>query len=220
MTASQQKRSSPDRSAGQDGSAGQPPQFPRRPGPGGPTGRPGSGRPPLGPRAMALFILAVGLTVLIGAFLIPEGGGFQTVGPRPFPILVGAAGTLIGAIGVVQAFLGPRLGAVLGSRPGRSAGAGEPAERAEPTEQAPAAPARWRPTLILLGALVTYTLLMPFAGYWQVTTVFYAASARIQGSRNLRRDVLIGLALALATYFVFDRLFGINLPPGYLRLAF
>lgn len=126
MTASQQKRSSPDRSAGQDGSAGQPPQFPRRPGPGGPTGRPGSGRPPLGPRAMALFILAVGLTVLIGAFLIPEGGGFQTVGPRPFPILVGAAGTLIGAIGVVQAFLGPRLGAVLGSRPGRSAGAGSP----------------------------------------------------------------------------------------------
>ncbi|MEU0071242.1 tripartite tricarboxylate transporter TctB family protein [Streptomyces sp. NPDC006332] len=169
---------------------------------------------------MALFILAVGLTVLIGAFRIPQGGGFQAVGPRPFPILVGAAGTLVGAVGVLQEFLGPRLGAMLGTRLRRPAGTRELAEPEERSDRAPAPPARWRPTSVLLGTLVAYALIMPFAGYWQATAVFYAASARIQGSRNLLRDAVVGLVLACATHFVFDRLFGIDLPPGYLRLAF
>lgn len=167
---------------------------------------------PLGPRLMALFILAAGLTVLIGAFLISEGGGYQAVGPRAFPIIVGSAGTLIGAIGVVQAFLG--------SRRWQPAGAGEPGQQDELGEQASAVPARWRPTLLLVVVLVAYTLVMPFVGYWQATTVFYAASARIQGSRKLPRDVLIGCVLAVTTYFLFNRVFGIDLPPGYLRLAF
>jgi putative tricarboxylic transport membrane protein len=178
---------------------------------------------------MALFILAVGLTVLIGAFFIPEGGGYQAVGPRPFPLLVGTAGTLIGAIGVVQAFLGPRSRAQAG--PAERAEAEKPAEVDEgeegeepgatgEAEPAGRTPARWRPTFMLLGTLIAYALLMPPVGYWQATTVFYAGAARIQGSRKPLRDVLVGLVIALATYFVFDRLFGIDLPPGYLRLAF
>lgn len=171
-----------------------------------------SGPAHLGPRVMALFVLAAGLTVLIGAFHVPEGGGYQAVGPRPFPILVGSAGTVIGAIGVVQAFLG--------SRRWRLAGAGEPGAQGESTDQASAVPARWGPTFLLLGVLVAYTLVMPFVGYWQATTVFYAASARVQGSRKLPRDVLIGFVLAIAAYVLFNRVFGIDLPPGYLRLAF
>lgn len=169
---------------------------------------------------MALFILAVGLTVLCGAFLVPEGGGYQAVGPRPFPVLVGAAGTLVGAIGVGQAFLAPRARAQGG--PVESEQAREPEDAGEPEqgERAGRRPAaRWRPTFLLLGALIAYGLLMPPVGYWQATTVFYAGAARIQGSRKLLRDVLIGLVIALATYFVFDRLFDIHLPPGYLRLA-
>lgn len=147
---------------------------------------------PSGPRLMALFVLAAGLTVLTGAFLIPEGGGYQAVGPRPFPVLVGAAGTLVGAIGVGQAFRGPRR------------------DRQ---------PARWRPTSLLLLLLIAYALLMPYAGYWQTTSVLYVVAARIQGSRRLRRDALIGFVLAVTTYLLFSRLFGIDLPPGYLRLA-
>ncbi|MGP4011387.1 tripartite tricarboxylate transporter TctB family protein [Streptomyces sp. 4N124] len=167
-----------------------------------------------GSRVMALFVLAVGLTVLIGAFLIPEGGGYQAVGPRPFPMLIGAAGTLVGAIGVVQAFLGLRRPAVKARRAQSEAPAAmREAEPVGPT------PARRRATFMLLAALIAYALLMPTAGYWQATTVFYAGAARIQGSRKLVRDVLIGLVIGLATYFVFDRLFGIDLPPGYLRLA-
>ncbi|MFI6690214.1 tripartite tricarboxylate transporter TctB family protein [Streptomyces sp. NPDC050433] len=163
---------------------------------------------------MAIFILAVGLTVLIGAFLIPEGGGYQAVGPRSFPMLVGASGTLIGAIGVVQTFLGPRRPAAQA----KSAQPEDPAAAGETELDAPA-PARWRPTVMLLAALIAYALLMPPVGYWQTTTVFYAGVARIQGSRKPLRDVLIGLVMGLVTYFVFDRLFGIDLPPGYLRLA-
>ncbi|MEV4085459.1 tripartite tricarboxylate transporter TctB family protein, partial [Nonomuraea fuscirosea] len=78
----------------------------------------------------------------------------------------------------------------------------------------------WPSVLMLLGALAAYALLLVPAGYWQATTVFFVAVARVLGSRRLVRDVLAGLVLALATYFLFDRLLGITLPPGLIRLAF
>ena len=57
----------------------------------------------------------------------------------------------------------------------------------------------------MLGAAGVRLLLVP-AGYWQATTLFFVAVARVLGSRRLVRDVLVGLVLALATYFLFDRL--------------
>jgi putative tricarboxylic transport membrane protein len=49
--------------------------------------------------------------------------------------------------------------------------------------------------------------------------VFFVAVARVLGSRSLIRDAVVGLVLALAVYVLFDRLLGISLPPGIVRLA-
>ncbi|MFC4115866.1 tripartite tricarboxylate transporter TctB family protein [Nonomuraea zeae] len=151
-------------------------------------------------RIVSLGFLLAALVVLAQAVAIPQGNGYQAVGPRAFPLLVGGGLAVVAVIGVVQAF-----------RPG-AAGARE----SEPDE---AGSTHWPSVLWLVGALAGYALLLVPAGYWQTTTVFFVAVARVLGSRRPVRDVLVGLVLALATYFLFDRLLGISLPPGLIRLA-
>lgn len=149
--------------------------------------------------ALAFFVVAVG--VLAGAFVIDEGTSYQAVGPRAFPLLVGAGMCLVSAIGVVQAFRGAD------------------AEQLDELREEVAA-THWPSVLLLVVALVGYTLLLSPLGYWQSTTVFFVAVARVLGSRRPVRDAIIGLVLALAVYILFDRLLGISLPPGIVRLAF
>jgi putative tricarboxylic transport membrane protein len=143
-------------------------------------------------RLVSAGFLAVALVVLAQAFMIPDGGGYQAVGPRAFPMLVGGGMAVVAVIGVVQAF------------------------RAPATDDEPV---RWTPVLVLVGALILYAVLLVPVGYWQATTLFFTAVARVLGSRKPVRDLIVGLLLALATYFLFDRLLGISLPPGLVRLA-
>ncbi|NBE92098.1 tripartite tricarboxylate transporter TctB family protein [Nonomuraea sp. KC401] len=143
------------------------------------------------------FLLAA-VVVLAQAYAIPQGNGYQAVGPRAFPLLVGGALAVVSVIGLVQAF-----------RPGAGAGA----------QDAEAEETHWPSVLMLVAALAGYALVLVPAGYWQATTVFFAVVARVLGSRKVLRDVIVGLVLALATYFLFDRLLGITLPPGLVRLA-
>lgn len=144
-------------------------------------------------RIVALGLLAVAVVVVVSAFRIPEGGGYQAVGPRAFPLLVGAGLGVVAVIGVVQSF-----------------GSSEVEEQE---------PIQWRPVLILLVALGGYAGLLVPVGYWQSTAVFFVVCSRVLGSRRLVRDVVIAVALALTTYVLFDRVLGITLPPGFVRLA-
>ncbi|MEU8355234.1 tripartite tricarboxylate transporter TctB family protein [Nonomuraea sp. NPDC048882] len=176
-------------------------------------------------RIVSLGFLAAAVVVLAQAFSIPQGTGYQTVGPRAFPLLVGVGLAVVSVIGVIQAF---RPGSTPGEVAAGSVAAGSVASGEDTSgEVAPGEDAsvedgetHWPSVLMLLGALAAYALLLVPAGYWQATTLFFVAVARVLGSRRLVRDVLAGLVLALATYFLFDRLLGITLPPGLIRLAF
>lgn len=156
---------------------------------------------PWSPRIAALLFLAAGVAVLGWAFAIPEGAIDQDVGPRAFPLLVGVGLCVAASVAVVQAFRG--------SDPALTEQAREEARLTE-----------WRPVAALLALLVGYLFALAPCGYWQSTAVLFALVARVLGSRRILRDALIGLVLALAVYFLFDRLLGIHLPPGIVRLAF
>ncbi|MBI0376157.1 tripartite tricarboxylate transporter TctB family protein [Streptomyces albiflaviniger] len=159
------------------------------------------GERPWSPRIAALLFLAAGVAVLGWAFAIPEGAIDQDVGPRAFPLLVGVGLCVAASVAVVQAFRG--------SDPALTEQAREEARLTE-----------WRPVAALLALLVGYLFALAPCGYWQSTAVLFALVARVLGSRRILRDALIGLVLALAVYFLFDRLLGIHLPPGIVRLAF
>ncbi|CDR09846.1 tripartite tricarboxylate transporter TctB family protein [Streptomyces iranensis] len=156
---------------------------------------------PWSPRIAALLFLAAGMAVLGWAFAIPEGAIDQDVGPRAFPLLVGVGLCVAASLAVVQAFRG--------SDPALTEQAREEARLTE-----------WRPVAAMLALLVCYLFALAPCGYWQSTAVLFALVARVLGSRRILRDALIGLVLALAVYFLFDRLLGIHLPPGIVRLAF
>ncbi|MFI7064806.1 tripartite tricarboxylate transporter TctB family protein [Kribbella sp. NPDC050124] len=145
-------------------------------------------------RLVAIGFLLTAVVVLVSAFRIPEGGGYQAVGPRAFPLLVGFGLGVVAVIGVVQAFTST-----------------DDEEDHEPIQ--------WRPMLILLVALAGYAAVLVPVGYWQATTVFFVVCARVLGSRRLLRDAVIAVVLAMATYVLFDRVLGISLPPGLVRLA-
>jgi putative tricarboxylic transport membrane protein len=147
-------------------------------------------------RIVAVGFLLAAVVVLVSAWTIPQGGGYQAVGPRAFPLLVGGGLGVVAVIGVVQAFIS----------------SSEPVESDDE-------PIQWRPVLILVAALAGYAALIVPVGYWQTTAVFFVVCARVLGSRRLVRDAVIAVVLALATYFLFDRVLGITLPPGFVRLA-
>ncbi|MGP4021348.1 tripartite tricarboxylate transporter TctB family protein [Saccharopolyspora sp. 5N708] len=149
---------------------------------------------PWAARLSALLVLAVGLVVLVGSFTINSGGTYQAVGPQVFPLIVGAGTTLFGAIALARSVRGVDTG-----EPGGT---------------------DWRAVAKLAATLCGYVLLLVPAGFWQSSTVFFALVARILGSRKPVRDLVIGLVLSLAAYFLFDRLLGVSLPPGIVRLAF
>ncbi|MGX1672791.1 tripartite tricarboxylate transporter TctB family protein [Streptomyces sp. NPDC055400] len=160
-------------------------------------------RRPLAPRITAAAFLAAGLAVLAFAFGIPDAALAEgtDVGPRAFPLLVGSGLTVVAALNAVQCFRG--------TDPTQDGAAREEARVTE-----------WRPVGLLVAALAAYCLTLEFFGYWQTSTALFAVVARVLGSRRAVRDLLIGLALAVTAYLLFDRLLGIHLPPGYLRLAF
>ncbi|MFC9425986.1 tripartite tricarboxylate transporter TctB family protein [Streptomyces sp. NPDC056987] len=154
-----------------------------------------------GPRVAALLFLATGVIVLGWAFAIPERATDQDVGPQAFPLLVGAGLCASAVISVTQAFRGA-----------------DREQNAQAHEEARLTD--WRPVALLLALLVGYLFALSPLGYWQSTAVLFTLVARVLGSAKPLRDALAGLVLALAVYFLFDRLLGIHLPPGIIRLAF
>ena len=162
-----------------------------------PAGSPGVGR-----RAARPTLVARGLIVLLAAwvlwqaFLLREGPGYAAVGPRVFPVVVGL-GLLAGGAALL-------VGALR-----RPAPAPEPdAEPAEPTD--------WATLLGMAVLLAVYLALYLPLGFILATILFLVAAARVLGSRALVRDVVVAVALALATYLLFTRLLGLQLPGGPL----
>ena len=124
--------------------------------------------------------LAAGLTISAPA------GGYDLVGPRTFPLAIGAGPGRLGALDRVP----PRTP----GRPGGDRLAGGGAQR---------------PRLSRLPGVPRAARLPPLA-----TTGFIVAESRALGSRAWRRDLAAGVVIAGAAYLGFRLLLGIRLPAG------
>lgn len=149
---------------------------------------------------VALLICAVGVVLVVGGSMLPSEESGQTVSPGVFPIIIGAGALVTGVVNVVQA----------------ARATGEIRARAREERDA----THWPTAAWLVAALVGYAAALVPLGFWQSGAVFVTVVARILGSRKWIRNAATGLVIALALYFLFDRLLGVSLPPGYVRLAF
>lgn len=149
--------------------------------------------------------LVCAVLVAVGAFLIYNAltleAGFakvDPVGPRLFPLVVGIATVVLGAILAIAI---PR-----GSR--GEADAGEDID--------PESPADWRTVGLLVALFVAMILLVNPLGWVIMGTVFFGCAATILGSKHYVRNFVIGLALSLASFYAFYSGLGIPLPAGIL----
>jgi putative tricarboxylic transport membrane protein len=143
--------------------------------------------------------VAVGVFLIVDALSIP--GGFaevDPVGPRLFPLAIGI-GLIV--LAVILAVAIPR-----GSR--GEADAGEDID--------PNMTSDWRTVGMLVALFVAVIVLVNPLGWTITGGLFFAGAATILGSRHYIRNVLIGAALGIISFYAFYSGLGIPLPAGIL----
>lgn len=176
---------------------------------------------------IAVAVLALGVAMVVGALSFDGGAGYQVVGPAAFPMIVGVLGLVCGAILTVtrSRLLVRHLG--WGNRdasPYEERRSEHEALEEKPTvgsgesEESRGA-IGWRGVCLLAALLIGYAVLLVPVGFWQLTGLVFALATKIFGGKRLVRNLIIGYVLALVVYFLFDRLLGVGLPDGYIRIA-
>lgn len=146
---------------------------------------------------LAGFLVLVGVVTLWDTTRL-EVGFADPVGPQAFPYVVGTGSLLLGlALGVA---------ALAGSR-----GEVEGGEDVDLDQSAD-----WRTVGRLVGVLVLTVFTVGWLGWALTGAGLFAGAAWSLGSRTLVRDVLVGLALAVGSWYAFVVGLGVPLAPGVL----
>lgn len=150
-----------------------------------------------GQYGLALFLVVVGIYTVIDATGL-EVGFADPVGPRVFPYVIGAGLVVVGVLlGVATA---------RGSQP-------EP-EDGEDVDLSSSAD--WLTVLKLVAVLLFTVATVNLLGWAISGAALFAGAAWCLGSRTLVRDVIVGLVLAVASWYAFYVGLGIPLTPGVL----
>ena len=146
---------------------------------------------------LAAALGIVGLVTLVTTSRL-EVGFADPVGPKVFPYVIGTVMVVLAVALAVSALAGGR-GEVEG---------GEDVD----LEQS----ADWMTVARLAGVLVLTVVTVDFLG-WAITgAVLFAGAAWALGSRTLLRDVIVGVVLAVGSWYGFHEGLGIPLTPGIL----
>lgn len=146
---------------------------------------------------LAGFLVLVGVVTLWDTTRL-EVGFADPVGPQAFPYVVGTGSLLLGLVLGVAALAGSR-GEVEG---------GEDVDLDQSTD--------WQTVGRLVGVLVLTVLTVSWLGWALTGAGLFAGAAWSLGSRTLVRDVLVGLALAVGSWYAFVVGLGVPLAPGVL----
>ncbi len=156
-----------------------------------------SGRALFGLRLAALAVFILGGIILTQVPQIGTGAGYIVVGPRVFSTVIGIGLLVLGLLFLLRTTFVLDKDLVA-----------EFAMEEAITD--------WRTTILTLLSLVGYASLLHPLGYTIATALFFPVVGRILGSRRLKRDIIIGVALGLIIYLAFTRILGVRLPAGLL----
>ena len=151
-----------------------------------------------GELAMTALLLVIGVYLVIGATGIAIPGSANTIGPRFFPYLVGAATV------VVAVLLGLRI----------LRGDSGPEDDSEDID--PTAPTSWRAVGIIAVAFLAHALLINVVGWPLAVTSMFAVVAWALGARGILRPLLAGAITSVVIWLLFVKALGVLLPGGIL----
>jgi putative tricarboxylic transport membrane protein len=148
--------------------------------------------------ALTALLLVIGIYLVIGAGRITVPGSANTVGPRFFPYLVGAATV------VVAVLLGIRI----------LRGDQGPEEGGEDVD--PNVATSWRAVGIIAVAFLAHALLINVVGWPLAVSSMFAAVAWALGARGIVRPLLAGGITSVVIWLIFVKALGVVLPGGVL----
>ena len=147
---------------------------------------------------LAGFLAVVGIYVVYDATTLTDGFADQPVQPYAFPYVIG--GVLI-VLAVLLA-----LATARGDVP--QAEEGEDVDLTQPSD--------WITVSKLVAVFVANILLVDWLG-WAITgAILFVGTAYVLGSRTLIRDVAVGVALSVGTWYGFYSGLGLAIPAGIL----
>ena len=147
---------------------------------------------------LAGFLAVVGIYVVYDATTLTDGFADQPVQPYAFPYVIG--GVLI-VLAVLLA-----LATARGDVP--QAEEGEDVDLTQPSD--------WITVSKLVAVFVANILLVDWPG-WAITgAILFVGTAYVLGSRTLIRDVAVGVALSVGTWYGFYSGLGLAIPAGIL----
>lgn len=145
----------------------------------------------IGGFVIAIGLLALGAFIVTGAATMRVSPIYVRSGPQLFPYLIGGLVLIVGVAALREAVAG-RL--------------------APETELE----LDLMPPLYMAAGLMLQVLTIRYIGWIPSATLLFMAGARAFGKGKLLANLAIGLALAVVTYFMFDRWLGLRLPAGSL----
>ncbi|MGC4941305.1 tripartite tricarboxylate transporter TctB family protein [Kribbella sp. DT2] len=148
----------------------------------------------------ALVLVVLSATFLVGVFDIRSPKGLDPQGPRFFPLLVTAAWLLLSIGYLIEGLRSPRTA------------------KAETETGTSIADRSWFEPVALCVLLVLYAFLVVPLGYMLSTALLFWGAARVLGSRQLVRDIVVAVVTAVVVYIAFTQFLDISLPEGVLGL--
>lgn len=142
--------------------------------------------------AAAIFVVAVGLVLGIGAFQFPVEKGYSILGPQIYPYAVSVFLIGLGAVLTYQTLTGGYRGL----------------ENVTSVSGRAVASAAW-----VTGGLIAMALLIVQIGFVLAGAALFTLSARGFGSRRTARDLAVGISITLPVYWIFSSGLGVSLPP-------
>lgn len=149
--------------------------------------------------------VVVAVLLVVGGFLIytsrtlPDSfAKVDPVGPGLFPLIIGVAAVGLAVVLAVAISRGSR----------GEADAGEDID--------PDMPSDWRTVGLLILLFIGMILLVEPLGWVITSALFFAGAATVLGSAHHVRNLVIGVLLALLSFYAFYSGLGIPLPAGIL----
>lgn len=147
---------------------------------------------------LAAFLAVVGGYVVYDATTLEDGFADQPVQPYAFPYVVGAVLLLLAAM--------LALATARGDVP--ESEEGEDIDLSQPSD--------WMTVAKLVVVFAANILLIDWLG-WAITgALLFVGTAQVLGSRTLIRDIAVGVALSVGTWYGFYSGLGLAIPAGIL----
>ncbi|MFI5427838.1 tripartite tricarboxylate transporter TctB family protein [Aeromicrobium sp. UC242_57] len=147
---------------------------------------------------LAAFLAVVGGYIVYDATTLEDGFADQPVQPYAFPYVVGAVLLLLAAL--------LALATARGDVP--ESEEGEDIDLSQPSD--------WMTVAKLVAVFAANILLIDWLG-WAITgALLFVGTAQVLGSRTLIRDIAVGVALSVGTWYGFYSGLGLAIPAGIL----